>query len=96
VVVIPPGLDGAEKKTIERRRILELRGSEKKTIEHCQRSGGNSTKNDAVSCLFLFYFIFFKQMGIFVALHTQNDAVLDFPSILIVTTNGGGYFIRGW
>jgi hypothetical protein len=27
-VVIPPGLDGAEKKTIERCRILELRGSE--------------------------------------------------------------------
>jgi hypothetical protein len=92
VVVIPPRLDGVEKKTIERCRILELWGSEKKTIERCRRSGGNSTKNDAVSCL-LFYF--FKQTGIFVTLHTQNDVVLGFSSILTVTTNRWGYFIRG-
>jgi hypothetical protein len=76
-VVIPPRLDGTEKKTIERCRILELRGSEKKTIERCRilelrgsekktiercwRSGGNSTKNDVVSCLYFIYLFFLSK-----------------------------------
>jgi hypothetical protein len=54
----------------------------------------NPTKIDAVS-------VFFKKKkkskkGIFVTLNTQNDVVLNFSSIFMVSTNGRGHFIRSW
>jgi hypothetical protein len=46
--------------------------------------------------VFSFNFNFKSKNGNFVTLYTQNDVVLGFPSILTVSSNGWGHFIRGW
>jgi hypothetical protein len=33
---------------------------------------------------------------VFVESHTQNNVVLGFPSIFMVSTNGRGQIIKGW